>query len=615
MSVASDGTEGNSGASSPSISADGRYIAFESAASNLLGDFSDNNQGQDSFVYDQQTGQTWRISAASDGSPSNAGGQRPVISADGRYVAFWSGATNLVANDTNGMADVFVRDRQTGLTTLISVASDGTQGNEWAQTSFAFSADGRYVAFISRASNLVSGDTNNWDDVFVHDRLNRTTERVSGAIPQNCVSLSMSADGRLIVVGTNTKMNLIDRLLGQTSPFGTLSMAYPDISADGRFVVFFSNAEDLVTNDTNHAYDVFLLDYGPRPPVVTLQAIDREASKTTGDIGVFRFTRDASSSSPLTVEFTVNGTAENGIDYSSTPASVTIPSDVNSVTLTNFPIINAKAVPDKTVTLTLKSIQGVTDTRRYSAGWPSTATVIIRGETVTRLASVSGQGIQGNLASSSPSLSADGRYVAFVSEASNLVAQDTNGVTDVFLRDRFSGQTELVSMASDGTQGNAFSGRQNSSSREVGAAISGDGRFVAFVSAATNLISGDTNRSWDIFVYDRTTHTTTLASAASNGTPGNARSQTPAISQSGRFVAFASAADNLVENDNNGIRDIFMHDFQTGATELISVNSDGSQAEGGFCGSPAINAGGRFVAFVSCIRWKAGRSPSRSTVG
>jgi len=167
VSVASDGGQGNGDSRYSSISADGRYVAFRSWASNLVG--GDTNSEQDIFVHDRQTGQTTRVSVASDGGQGNYDSQYPSISADGRYVAFDSWASNLVGGDTNGGPDVFVHDRQTGQTARVSVASDGGQGNDGSYWP-SISADGRYVAFYSWASNLVGGDTNGCCDIFVHDR-------------------------------------------------------------------------------------------------------------------------------------------------------------------------------------------------------------------------------------------------------------------------------------------------------------------------------------------------------------------------------------------------------------------------------------------------------------
>ena len=164
--MATDGTQANGDSASPAISADGRYVAFGSDASNLVP--GDTNGTSDVFVRDLRSGTTQRVSVATDGTQANGDSDSPAISADGRYVAFASYASNLVPGDTNGTADVFVRDLRSGTTRRVSVATDGTQANG-DSGSPAISADGRYVAFESDASNLVPGDTNHCVDVFVRD--------------------------------------------------------------------------------------------------------------------------------------------------------------------------------------------------------------------------------------------------------------------------------------------------------------------------------------------------------------------------------------------------------------------------------------------------------------
>ena len=166
VSLASDGTQANDFSENPAISADGRYVAFDSVASNLVP--GDTNQPSDVFVRDLRSGTTRLVSLAMNGAQANDSSDYPAISADGRYVAFRSFATNLVPGGTNGSEDVFVRDLRSGTTRRVSVAPGGRQANGESFTP-AISADGRYVAFDSSASNLVPGDTNHASDVFVRD--------------------------------------------------------------------------------------------------------------------------------------------------------------------------------------------------------------------------------------------------------------------------------------------------------------------------------------------------------------------------------------------------------------------------------------------------------------
>ncbi len=187
-------------------------------------------------------------------------------------------------------------------------------------------------------------------------------------------------------------------------------------------------------------------------------------------------------------------------------------------------------------------------------------------DTTTRM-SVNSSGNQANNASSSPSMSADGRFVAFFSYASNLVENDTNAKRDTFVRNIRTGTTERVSVSSSGVQGN--DGKEHD--RRFAPSMSADGRFVAFDSLASNLVENDTNGGSDVFVRDRQTGTTERVSVDSSGNPGNSQSSFPFINSDGRFVTFLSWASNLVENDTNVSKDIFVHDRQAGTTELVSA--------------------------------------------
>jgi hypothetical protein len=288
VSLASDGAQGNHASCAASISADGRFVAFSSSASNLAP--GDTNDALDIFVHDRQTGATTRVSLASDGSEANGYSWRASISADGRLVAFDSKASNLAPDDTNGFLDVFVHDRQTGATTRVSLASDGGEGN--GDSAYAsISADGRLVAFASWASNLTPNDTNDTWDVFVHDRQTGATTRVSldsGSEAKNGHSwrASISADGRLVAFDSEAS-NLVpddtnvtwdvfvhDRQTGATTRVSLASdggegngdSAYASISADGRLVAFDSWASNLTPDDTNGDSDVFVHDRGEALP-------------------------------------------------------------------------------------------------------------------------------------------------------------------------------------------------------------------------------------------------------------------------------------------------------------------------------------------------------------
>lgn len=215
---------------------------------------------------------------------------------------------------------------------------------------------------------------------------------------------------------------------------------------------------------------------------------------------------------------------------------------------------------------------------------------------VTELVSVSSSGEQGNGESHSPAVSADGRFVAFVSSASNLVPNDGNGHRDVFVRDRVTGETVRVSVSTVGSEGDGASGYGRYVPPSV--AISADGRVVAFVSEATNLVAGDTNGTYDVFVRDSVTGVTDRVSVRSDGGQANGRSEFPSLSALGNVVTFASSATNLDPLDSNGVSDAFVRDRRTGVTERVSMADDGSQANGE-SGRAVPSAGGTFVAFES----------------
>jgi Tol biopolymer transport system component len=211
----------------------------------------------------------------------------------------------------------------------------------------------------------------------------------------------------------------------------------------------------------------------------------------------------------------------------------------------------------------------------------------LRGQTTRISDSPGGEPADGD--STSPVLSGDGSVVAFDSFADNLVSGDSNGASDVFVHERASGRTTRVSVASDGAQSNGGS---------FSPSISANGRFVAFASDATALVPGDHNRDGDVFVHDRQTGKTTLISVTSDGKPANGDSFAPAISADGRFVAFVSHATNLVGGDTNGAADVFVHDRENGRTMRVSVGSDGAQIDSDSFG-PSISGDGRYVAFAT----------------
>lgn len=403
VSVASGGAEADSVSELAAISTDGRFVAFASLASNLVP--GDTNDVSDVFVHDRRTGITERVSVDSrgrqgDGHSGFVGvSGNPAISADGRFVAFPSEATNLVRGDTNNTSDVFVHDRLTGTTERVSVTSAGGESDGFSDSP-AISADGRFVAFTSAAMNLAPNDTNFFTDVFVRDRLAGMTERVS---------------------------------VSSAGATGNSDSSSPDISADGRFVVFTSAADNLVPG-TQFFFQVFLHDRS----TATTERISEDAAGNEGD---------GNSVSPV------------------------VSADGRFVA---FETVAANLIGDG-------SHQGHVLVRDRVTG-------------AMERVSVDSHGKAGDEFSSRPDITADGRFVAFQSIASNLVRGDTNNRSDIFVRDRERRTTERVSVSTGGAEANNGSERPK---------LSDDGLVIAFQSNADNLVPGDTGPTTDIFVHDR----------------------------------------------------------------------------------------------------------------
>jgi Tol biopolymer transport system component len=423
----------------PHLSADGRCVAFRSEATNLVPGTS--IPGTRAYVRDLSTGAVELISVAAL-LPMESWGDPCAISSDGRFVVFLSESPYLVPGDTNVGHDVFVRDRLAGTTERVSVSSAGLEASATCiPGEGAISGDGRHVVFASDAADLVPGYTNGVTDVFVRDRAAGTTERIS-------VSSSGLEAG------------------GESGSAGTISLS---ISGDGRFVSFYSAADDLVAGATT---------------------------------GIFLRDRAAGTTECVTV----------------TPAGLP------------------------------------------TQGW-----------------------------SWSAQLSDDGRHVVFNSFAQDLVASDASPYADTFVRDRVAGTTTIASVDSAGQPSNGWGWF---------ARISADGRVVAFVSSAANLVPVDANGHLDdVFVRDLVAGTTELVSRSTTGVQASEVSSTAAVSGDGRLVAFDTHAPNLVPFDTNAVMDVFVRDRAPCATAGYCVgepNSAGCAPRITAAGTPSASSGSGF---------------------
>jgi Tol biopolymer transport system component len=414
-SVDRSGGDSNGSSVGPFLSADGRYVAFRSVASDLVP--GDGNARSDVFVRDLRAGTTTRVSVDTAGGDPNGESDGGWISADGRYIGFYSFASDLVPGDGNGVADVFVRDRQAGTTTRVSADTAGGDAND-GSFGGSISADGRSVAFHSFASDLVADDGTmgpGGRDVFVRDLQTGTTTRAS-----------------------------VDTSGGDPNDIS----ANPVVSADGRHVAFYSYASDLVPGDG-----------------------------TVGFLGADVFVRDLQTG--VTTRASVDTSGGDPNDHS--PAA--------------------------------------------------------------------------------PSISADGRYVAFQSFASDLVPGDGNDQPDVFVRDMQAATTTRVSADMTGGDANDDCGEPS---------MSADGRYVAFRSVADDIVPGDTNGQVDVFVRDMQTNATARVSTDVFDRQANGHSFAPSISADGRYVAFDSVASNLVGGDGNQAYDVFVRAFGEPTVESLA---------------------------------------------
>ena len=353
-------------------------------------------------------------------------------------------------------------------------------------------ADGRWIAYDSLAANVVAGDTNAVRDVFLFDAVSRTTQRVSVATGD--IQSNGSSGGAAI-------------------------------SADGRWVAYYSSASNLVAGDTNDGWDVFLFD---------------RVGRTTQRVSV--------------------GTGE------ASQTRVVGPSPQRSRLM-------AAGSPTPPM-------------RRTS--WPATRTTHGTSSSSTRSAGPQsgcrwGRAASRRTARPRRDISADGRWITYRSAASNLVDGDTNGVEDTYLFDTVTRATLRVSVGV---------GESRPTPRPSLGVVSADGRWITYTSGASNLVAGDTNGAWDVFLYDAVGRTTSRVSVAAGDVQGNGASRGRALSSDGRWITYDSDASNLVAGDTNGVADVFLFDTVSRTTQRVSVANDGLESTGGGSVNSAISGMG-----------------------
>jgi hypothetical protein len=641
ISQANATTAANSQSSAPVISRDGSRVAFVSSAANLVS--GDNNNAADVFVWTRGAATPIQLVSANDaGAVANSAAANPVISADGKFIAFESQATNLTNIPTGDRRQVYLRDVDAQKTVLVSQNNSGQadDGNDPTKrpTIANVTANGTtqvYVGFVSSGTNLITGDTNGAADAFLRSipsaaaidtgntsLISRTT---TGTVGNGAAdSIVISGNGQTVVFGTTAgnlaaeqDTNGITDIFTVPSATGNPTLASKrlatlpanaanntstlnsknSISDNGQFAVFSSTANNLVAGDNNGVRDVFRrnITTGENTLLSSLNGVlGNQDSLNPIVSGNGQFVAFESTATNLG-----NGSGQRHIlvwdGSGTTPTLRLISQGLN----------NAPANGDSTV-------KAVSNDGRYVV-FSSTATNLVATDSnnfedlflwdrtsnsIRNITAIGNQTSNGEVV-----ISADNRFILFASRAANLVTgvTDTNELDDIFLFEIATGTLSVVSAVGNATSnGNSFA-----------PTISDNGQVIGFASTATNLISGvtDNNNGADVFARRSPTSALELISANPAGTAtggvtgGNAfgvlGSSKPVVSGDGRFITFASNANDLTSGDANGNDlDIFTRDLTANATLLISAKPDG-QTSPGNSDNPVMSGDGRFVMFTS----------------
>jgi Tol biopolymer transport system component len=559
VNVASDGAQANAAADEArahtprgGISDDGRYVVFQSAATNLVPEAT----GGHLQVYrrDRVSGTTTLISRGNDGLPATSDVWPGASTPDGRYTILATLASNFP--DTDGRTQVYRYDANDGSLVRVTVSFDGETTNAWPND-MEISDDGRFVLFSSFADNVVPGGANNTLDQFLRDLQTATTQQVtvtdSGApapFSPSSVPETKSSIGRL--------------------------------SSDGRYAVF-STITSLTAADTDTRTDIYRFD--------RVTGTTSFVSTDVGGVAPPRINRAPSISSD-----------GNHILFASMPldsftaATIFFVRDMNAATLTPLAIPQAQFFLDTSLALArdgsqafinssgLPPINGFDHVYRFDIG-----TTLLARLSRSPATSVGPFANGSSETTAPPSPSADGNFVAFASSAANLVTGDTNAVNDVFVRDRSGATTERISVGANGTQ---------SACASTMPAMTPDARYVVFVSCGALAAPASGDQS-EIYRYDRTNGILELVSIGASGNRADGSSYEADLSADGRYVAFRSCAANLVPATGGDACQIYVRDMVAGATVLVSRSSAGQPASAGYSTDVTVSGDGRFVGYTS----------------
>ena len=618
---------GNANSDLPIVSADGRYVIFASTARNLLpnpypvaGSAFDPGAWQ-VFVRDRVAGTTTLVSVNLSNAPANGDSFPAAISTNGQYVLFESAASDLVNNDTNNATDIFLRDLVNHTDYLVSVSANTTSASG-ASYNAAMTPDARFIAFVSAANNIVPGDNNGIPDVFVRDRIAGTNSLISVSasntasyiLPSTSESPEITPDGRYVafystatnlvagvtnagqvyvrdrIAGTTTWASLNAPILYSSLYSGSSVACNPRLSADGAHVVFqVCNASPGTTTNLGlilrfnlQAVTTDIIVNSAMVPALQLQNINSWDMLDMTPDGRF-----------VAYVAPTNSLARCIKLWDAQSGQTTFISQNRSGTFTagdfcNYPRLDATG---RYVVFLAAATNLVTNTATgynyYLRDTQAGATYLLSVDTNALGAGAS--------ALTPPSLNTNATVVAFVAPDGNLVPNDSNGASDVFIRNTVAGSNELISVRSAGQANLACAGLTGFSTLGVNS----NGLRVAFTSDAADLVSNDTNKMRDVYVRDLVLASNLLVSVNTNGFAATGISSDPSISGDGRYVVFSSTAPDFISRDTNNCRDVFVRDLKLRTTTLVSKDIPGTGEGNGDSYSPTISADGRYVLYFS----------------
>lgn len=610
VTIGSTGNVGDADTYAAAMSGDGSIIAFESIATDLVS--GDDNGVSDLFIRDTIAGTTTRV-LGTGGSQGGFSVDVYDISEDGTQVLFGTFSNNYVLNDTNDSTDLFVYNTQSGIIERVSVDSMGNEANGASQTA-QMDASGRYITFESKATNLDPNDSTSLKDVFLHDRQTGVTQLVNYTRLNNhqdslisAVSPCIAAQSNMIKIGfrsahpmdfdediyglydifarnmnNNTTTRITNADLGGPYPVhaGVKSSLDPSSSNTGRYIAFSTNAQNL-------GFDPSLLEPDKNLDLIQSQII--RLDQQTGLVTPISLNISGKYSNSSSDEPSINSSGTL-IGYSSYATDL-VADDTN-----NLKDIFVSEVSGQTYRVNVASdgsesnglsIHPAIASQSRIIAFESSATNLVTNDNnnrsdifiheldsaVTERVSISTLGVESDQHSRSPAISQDGRYVVFENSSDVLVTGDTNNSQDIFMRDRQTNETVLVSLDDAGIQANGGSSHPD---------ISANGRYVVFQTSANNLVQDDTNAQQDIYRKDMQTGQIERISLDISGAQfSNVDSIMPKMSSNGQFVAFITETPLSDPNKNyskgvsNQVFNVYVRDLAKQMTRKLSDTQNG----------------------------------------